>query len=256
VCTVTCIGIESGQIVWRAKPILEHTGSEMELMYSPFGDSILVACKLEGRCFDRANDRQDVYQGIVVCLNAERGNLVKKACIELPGSIALVALKYVAESEVIFAVDAWEDGQTVLKVYRSPLSGPPPDWKSHQHGWYDEEQWPVPAAHQLLWMRTIPDIKSNLSKVAFKPVMHMQYPSATMDSMQQGHAGLATERIHIQWEVSDEQMHCSDGIQMQKDDDVGVEPASSSSKRKSHRQRQRKKKWRSSIQVPTPASND
>ncbi|CAE7555797.1 unnamed protein product [Symbiodinium natans] len=219
-CTVTCIGIESGLVVWRSKPIPDFVARSMQLSVSSTGHHVLIACRLDGRWWEREDGSgRDFYKGAVVCLDAQTGNLLKKAYPGLPDTIELLSVKHCSESQVVFAVDAWANEASV-KAYRLHMRGPPENWSGQKHGWMlSKAQWPADSSPELLWTHLTPEVKHNLTGFAFKPLV------PAMDDL------LESESPHE---------HAVDPANV----------ASSSSampRRRSHRQRQRKKKYLATV---------
>lgn len=254
-CTVTCIGVDSGQMVWRSKPIPDYACGSMLLLYAPSGNSIYVACQIEGRWFDAMPIEENFYRGAVVCLDARTGKLQKKAYVGLPETSRLVALKYCSDSHAMLAAESSDNYNPALKLYRVALNGPPPSWEgllcsSPRDYLLGEKFWPSPIDHELVWSCILEEPSSifpDIVSVAFKPLPRTLNNKPADDGIRCQLDNAVHEPLAF------EEAGGREGAAPEAED---VRTLANGTKRKPHRHRQRKKAWLASVQVPTPASYD
>ena len=242
-CTVTCIAIESGQMIWRSKPIPDFSVTSMQLTSSLDGRSILVLCRLFLQRANRPQDQDLTYHGAVVRLDAQTGKPTKKARFSLPDTLQSLLLTQCPDLQVAIAVDAWEGNETAVKIFTLKLCGAPADWIGRDvKSWmYGDTQWPAKVDPQLLWMAIMPEVRHQITSFAFKP----EFPVKTqiLEELDPG---------------QDEGLVLEEDMKIAAEADQACDPQASSSipKRRSHHQRQRKKKYWASVQLPTPSSLD
>ena len=237
VCTVTYIAIESGQVIWRSKPIQDCGVHSIQLTCSPDGRSLLVACELVGE-----DQQEETCKCAVVRLDARTGNPIRKATCSFPDTLRVLCLKECSDLQVAVAVDAWEGDATAAKVFRIGMCGPPADWIGHggavKDYMFGHQHWPAAVAPELLWMSVLLEVKHNLTSFAFKPELRAN----------------RIQEVEVRHDDAHEDEELAHGASAAEAANHPNEPPSS--KRRSHHQRQRKKKYLASVQLPTPSSLD
>jgi len=180
--TISCLGMESGQIKWTSHPVYDQcSSSERDVVFSKRGDFVCLVCRE-----DVQHRSRNHY--IVALLSWQTGELVRKAHVSFVDTVQCLKIACLSDSQVLIALDAWQEGDPCLKLYQFPVQDPPHDWKGHsvakrQRKFHiGENEWPAASKPDLVWSCRMAHTSDRMTAFAFKPVVGSSTNVASSDS--------------------------------------------------------------------------
>jgi len=138
---------------------------------------------------------------IVALLSWQTGELVRKAQVSFVDTDQCLKIACLSDSQVLIALDAWQEGDPCLKLYQFPVQDPPHDWKGHsvakrQRKFHIGEKERLAASTpDLVWSCRMAHTSDQIIAFAFKPVVGSSTNVASSDSECRAQSLLAMIRI-------------------------------------------------------------